>query len=254
MAKTSLITGASSGLGAEYARQMAARGDALVLVARDRQALEQLASELRSAHRVEVDVIAADLLSAEGIESVVARLSDETHPVDVLVNNAGFGLSLAFETNDVEAEVRHLRLHNEVPMRLSHAALQGMLARRRGIIINVASVAAFIPRGTYSAVKRWLVDFSQWGNGKYRLRGVTFTAVCPGYTHTNFHERLGLPPGQEGVPKWMWLDAPRVVAESLRDAERGKPISIPSFKYKVIVAFTKIIPAKLAARAGERGR
>lgn len=254
MAKTSLITGASSGLGAEYARQMAARGDALVLVARDAQALEQLASELRGAHRVEVEVIAADLLSAEGIERVVARLSDEAHPVDVLVNNAGFGLSLAFETNDIEAEVRHLRLHNEVPMRLSHAALQGMLARRRGIIINVASVAAFIPRGTYSAVKRWLVDFSQWGNGKYRLRGVTFTAVCPGYTHTNFHERLGLPPGQEGVPKWMWLDAPRVVAESLRDAERGKPLSIPSFKYKVIVAFTKIIPAKLAARAGERGR
>lgn len=254
MAKTSLITGASSGLGAEYARQMAARGDALVLVARDAQALEQLASELREAHRVEVEVIAADLLSTEGIESVVARLSDEARPVDVLVNNAGFGLSLAFETNDVEAEVRHLRLHNEVPLRLSHAALQGMLVRRRGIIMNVASVAAFIPRGTYSAVKRWLVDFSQWGNGKYRLRGVTFTAVCPGYTHTNFHERLGLPPGQEGVPKWMWLDAPRVVADSLRDAERGKPLSIPSFKYKAIVALTKIVPAKLAARAGERGR
>lgn len=254
MAKTSLITGASSGLGAEYARQMAARGDALVLVARDAQALEQLASELRRTHHIEVEIVTADLLSAEGIKSAVARLLDEARPVDVLVNNAGFGLSLAFETNDIEAEVRHLRLHNEVPMRLSHAALQGMLARRRGIIINVASVAAFIPRGTYSAVKRWLVDFSQWGNGKYRLRGVTFTAVCPGYTHTNFHERLGLPPGQEGVPKWMWLDAPKVVAESLRDAERGKPLSIPSFKYKAIVALTKIVPAKLAARAGERGR
>ncbi len=83
---------------------------------------------------------------------------------------------------------------------------------------------------------------------------MTFTAVCPGYTHTNFHERLGLPPGQEGVPKWMWLDAPKVVAESLRDAERGKPVSIPSLKYKLIVALTKIIPSKITARAGERGR
>lgn len=254
MAKTALITGASSGLGAEYARQLAARGDALVLVARDGQALEHLATELRGAHGIDVEVIAADLLNADGVASVVARLSEETHPIDVLVNNAGFGLPLSFETNEIEAEVRHLRLHNEVPMRLSHAALQGMLKRRSGIIINVASVAAFIPRGTYSAVKRWLVDFSQWGNGKYRLRGVTFTAVCPGYTHTNFHERLGLPPGQEGVPKWMWLNARKVVAESLRDAEGGKPLSIPSFKYKAIVALTKIVPAQIAARAGERGR
>src|SRR5690606_9483465 len=137
-------------------------------------------------------------------------------------NNAGFGLPLAFERNDIDAETRHLRLHNEVPMRLMHAALQGMLQRGEGHILNIASVAAFIPRSTYSAVKQWLVGFSRWANARYRKRGVTVTAVCPGYTHTNFHERLGLPPGEEGIPGWMWLDAPQVIAESLRDAERGK--------------------------------
>lgn len=254
MAKTSLITGASSGLGAEYAKQLAAQGDTLVLVARDQGALGRLAAELRDAYRVEVEVLSADLLGDEGIARVSARLSDPDRPIDMLVNNAGFGLPLSFETNDVAAEVQHLRLHNEVPLRLTHAALQGMLARRRGVIVNVASVAAFIPRGTYSAVKRWLVEFSQWGNGKYRSRGVTFTAVCPGYTHTNFHERLGLPPGKEGVPRWMWLNARQVVAESLRDAAHGKPLSIPSFKYKAIVTLTKVIPARILARAGERGR
>lgn len=254
MAVTSLITGASSGLGAEYAKQLAARGDALVLVARDQLALDQLAAELRDAYRVEIEVLAADLLSDEGLARVSARLSDSDRPVDLLINNAGFGLPLSFETNEVEAEVRHLRLHNEVPLRLTHAALQVMLARKQGIIMNVASVAAFIPRGTYSAVKRWLVEFSQWGNGKYRSRGVTFTAVCPGYTHTNFHERLGLPPGKEGVPTWMWLNAPQVVSESLRDAAQGKAMSIPSFKYKAIVTLTKIIPTRILARAGERGR
>lgn len=251
---TALITGASSGLGAEYARQLAARGDALVLVARDKQALEMLAEELRVESDAHVEVFAADLLVDEDLARVTARLTDMEQPVDMLINNAGFGLPLAFERNDVEAETRHIRLHNEVPMRLTHAALQSMLERGRGRIVNVASVAAFIPRSTYAAVKQWLVGFSRWANARYSKRGVTVTAVCPGYTHTNFHERLGLPPGQEGIPKWMWLDAPNVIAESLRDIERGKALSIPSFKYKVLAGIARIAPAGLAARIGERGR
>lgn len=269
MAQASLITGASSGLGAEYARQLAARGDSLVLVARDERALEALAAELRvasasaatsvaaataAADAVTIEVLAVDLLDEAGLASVVARLSDDSKPIDTLINNAGFGLSLEFENNTVEAEVRHLRLHNEVPMRLTHAALQGMLARGSGQILNVASVAAFIPRSTYSAVKQWLVVFSRWANARYGPRGVTVTAVCPGYTHTNFHERLGLPPGQEGVPRWMWLDAPSVIAASLRDLDRGKAVSIPSFRYKVLARIARIAPSQLAAKIGERGR
>lgn len=252
--RTALITGASSGLGEEYAAQLAARGENLVLVARDSEALEALAAHLRATHGVAVEVLAVDLLDPAGLARVTARLEARANPVGTLVNNAGFGLPLAFESNDIEAEARHLRLHNEVPMRLMHAALRGMLERGSGRILNVASVAAFIPRSTYSAVKQWLVTFSRWANGRYRGRGVTVTAVCPGYTHSNFHERLGLPPGEEGIPGWMWLDAPKVVAESLRDLERGKAVSIPSLKYKLIVAVARIAPPGLAARMGERGR
>lgn len=249
-----LITGASTGLGAEYARQLAARGDDLVLVARDEAALTELAHELRTRDGVAVEVLAADLLDGEALARVVARLQQDEAPVDILVNNAGFGLSLRFERNDVEDEVRHLRLHNEVPLRLTHAALPGMLARRRGAIVNIASVAAFLPRSTYSACKRWLVEFSRWANGAYRSRGVTATAVCPGYTHTEFHARLGLPPGQEGVPGWMWLEAADVVAESLRDIDAGKALSVPSKRYKAIVTLLKIVPPDVAARFGARGR
>ncbi|PRI12338.1 SDR family NAD(P)-dependent oxidoreductase [Leucobacter massiliensis] len=254
MRPTALITGASSGLGAEYARQLAARGGDLVLVARDEDALDALAARLRETRGTGVEVLAADLLSEDGIARVVARLQDAAHPIDILVNNAGYGLALDFENNDVEAEVRHLRIHDEVPLRLTHAALQGMLARGAGRIINVASVAAFIPRSTYSAVKQWLVLFSRWANVRYAPRGVTVTAVCPGFTHTNFHERLGLPPGEEGIPGWMWLDAPRVVAESLRDAARGLAVSIPSRRYKLLAGLARILPASLTARVGERGR
>lgn len=254
MTQTTLITGASSGLGAEYARQLAARGDALVLVARDEQALQSLANELRAASGANIEVLAADLTASDALARVTTRLSDDAHPVDRLINNAGFGLPLEFERNDIEAEAAHLKLHNEVPMRLTHAALQGMLGRGSGQILNVASVAAFIPRSTYSAVKQWLVVFSRWANVRYKPQGVTVTAVCPGYTHTNFHERLGLPPGEEGIPSWMWLDAPSVVAESLRDLDRGKAVSIPSVKYKLLARLARIMPASITAKIGERGR
>jgi short-subunit dehydrogenase len=254
MTLTSLVTGASSGLGAEYARQLAARGDALVLVARDRDRLEALAAELRDRHHVDVEVLQADLLDPAQLSLVVDRLADRTRPVTTLVNNAGFGLPLDFERNDIEEEVRHLRLHDEIPMRLTHAVLGPMIERRYGRIINVASVAAFIPRSTYGASKGWLISFSRWANVNYHRHGINVTAVCPGYTHTDFHRRLGLPPGQEGVPPWMWLDAATVIATSLRDVEKGKSLSIPSARYKALIALSRIAPPALAARLGRRGR
>lgn len=253
-ATTALITGASSGLGAEYARQLATRGFSLVLVARNPALLEQLAAEIEAKCRVRTEIIAADLLAEEGLRAVESRVLSEDHPIRVLVNNAGFGLPLDFERNDINDEVRHLRLHNEVQMRLSHAALQGMLARGSGTILNIASVAAFIPRSTYSASKQWLVVFSRWANARYAPRGVSVTAVCPGFTHTNFHERMGLAPGEEGVPNWMWLHAEQVVAESLRDAARKRALSIPSLRYKLLAALARVVPGELAARVGERGR
>lgn len=251
---TALITGASSGLGAEYADQLAMRGADLVLVARDVEALERLATSLRATHGVAVEVLPADLLKPRQREKVERRLADPSRPVEVLVNNAGFGLPLTFETNDIDAEVAHLHLHVEVSMRLMHAALEPMLARGSGRILNVASIAGFLPRSTYGACKQWLISFSRWANVAYAPRGVTVTAVCPGFTHTNFHERMGLAPGNEGIPDWMWLDAHDVVAQSLRDAARGVSVSVPSLRYKAIRRLVGLLPDSLTATLGSRGR
>ncbi|WP_375384941.1 SDR family NAD(P)-dependent oxidoreductase [uncultured Microbacterium sp.] len=254
MARTALITGASSGLGAEFARQLAARGMDLVLVARDRAALDTIASEVSRSYGVVAEVLPADLVDPEQRSEVIARLAEGEHPVDMLVNNAGFGLPLAFEEGDIDDEVRHLALHVEAPLRLTHAALTPMLARRSGRIVNVASVAGFLPRGTYGAAKSWLISFSRWANVTFAPRGVTVTAVCPGFVHTNFHERLGLAPGEEGVAPWMWLNAPDVVREALRDIARGKAVSIPSLRYKAIVALSRLVPDALVTRVARRGR
>ncbi|WP_345802112.1 SDR family NAD(P)-dependent oxidoreductase [Microbacterium sp. AZCO] len=254
MPKTALVTGASSGLGAEYARQLAARGADLVLVARDAPALQKGATELRSRYGVGVEVLEADLLKPRQREKVERRLTEPGRPVEVLVNNAGFGLPLDFAGNDIEAEARHLALHVEVTMRLTHAALQPMLARGSGRILNVASVAAFMPRSTYGACKRWIVDFSRWANTEYGPRGVSVTAVCPGFTHTNFHERMGLKPGSEGIADVLWLEASDVVTESLRDAARGKGVSIPSARYKALTRLVRVLPDSVSARLGRRGR
>lgn len=254
MTRTALITGASAGLGAEYARALARRGDRLVLVARRLSALEDLTGELRGLGADGVDLLPADLAEADGVQAVVDRLADASRPVDVLVNSAGFGLPLAFERNDIEDEVRHLRLHDEVPMRLMRAVLPVMLERGEGTILNIASVAAFTPRSTYSASKAWIVSFSRWANARYGPRGVVVMAVCPGFTHTEFHARMGLARGQEGIPRWMWLEAPRVVEESLRDASRARAVSVPSRRYRAIVAASRFLPAGLLARAAARGR
>jgi len=250
---TALITGASAGLGAEFARQLASRGADLVLVARGADALEQLAEELRESHGIAAEVIAADLSQEADVARVAARISDTGEPIDLLVNNAGFGLPLHFADNDIDDEVRHLRVHVEASMRLMHAAIRAMRGRG-GRIINVASVAGFISRSTYSACKSWLIGFSRWANAEYSRDGVTVTAVCPGFTHTTFHARMGLAAGKEGVPGFMWLNATAVVREGLRDAARGRSVSVPSLRYKGIVALARVLPSALTARVARRGR
>lgn len=250
---TALITGASAGLGAEFAHQLAARGADLVLVARGADALEELASRLRASYGVAAEVITADLSRQEDVDRVASRISDADSPIDLLINNAGFGLPLQFADNDIDDEVRHLRVHVEASMRLMHAAIRAMRGRG-GRIINVASVAGFISRSTYSACKSWLIGFSRWANGEYRRDGVTVTALCPGFTHTSFHARMGLAAGEEGVPGFMWLNAEDVVREGLRDAARGRSVSIPSLRYKVIVAASRLLPSSLTAGVARRGR
>ena len=242
---TALITGASAGLGAEFARQLAAQGTNLVLVARNRARLEEAAADLERRYGITAEVLPADLTDDAGVEAVVARLADPERPVGILVNNAGIGLLHNFEDNRISEEKKHLKLHGETAMVLTHAALKGMLERRSGRIINVASIAAFLPRGTYSAAKAWLVSFSRWANLAYRRQGIKVTAVCPGFTHTEFHDRMGM--DKSVAPSWAWLHADRVVRECLADNERGRPVSIPSKRYKLVAAVARVAPAKLVA-------
>ena len=249
---TALITGATAGLGAEFARQLAEQGHHLVLVARDRERLEASAAELENLYSISTEVLAADLTDDGGVAAVVDRLSDEERPVEILVNNAGFGLLKSFEENEIEEEKRHLKLLVETPMVLSHAALKTMLKRGSGKIINVASVAAFLPRGTYSAAKGWLVAFSRWANLAYSPQGVTVTAVCPGLTHTEFHDRMDM--DKSVAPPWMWLHPDRVVREGLAASEHGKAVWIPSKRYRFMMAAAQVLPARLTTGPPRRAR
>ncbi|WP_432245479.1 SDR family NAD(P)-dependent oxidoreductase [Arthrobacter sp. G.S.26] len=242
---TALITGASSGLGAEFARQLAAQGCNLVLVARNRARLEEVAGALAQQYGTTTEVLPADLADDAGVAAVVERLSLPDRPVGILVNNAGTGLLRDFEDNAIGEEQRNLKLHAETSMVLTHAAVQGMLARGGGRIINVASIAAFLPRGTYSAAKAWLLSFSRWANFAYRARGIKVTAVCPGLTHTEFHQRLGM--DQPMAPAWAWLDAERVVREGLAANHRGRAVCVPSKRYKAVAVLARLAPARLMA-------
>jgi short-subunit dehydrogenase len=244
-AHTALITGATAGLGAEFARQLAEQGYEVILVARDTARLGAAAAELERLYSVRTEVLAADLTDDGDVAAVVERLSDPARPVEMLVNNAGMGLLHSFADNDIAQEKQHLKLHVETAMVLTHAALQGMLRRRSGRVVNVASVAAFLPRDTYSAAKSWLLSFSRWANLAYAGQGVSVTAVCPGLTHTEFHDRMGMDKGV--APAWMWLRAEQVVREGLAANAKGKAVVIPSRRYKVLIAAARVLPFRLVA-------
>lgn len=250
---TSLITGATAGIGAAFARRLARDGHALVLVARDEKRLAECADELRRGYGVPVEVLVADLTDDEGIAAVEARLADRGRPVDVLVNNAGFGHGGTFLDVPVADEVRMLTLHCEAVLRLTSAAAKAMRGRGRGFVINVASVAAFLPRGTYGASKAWVVRFTEGLAQELGGSGVRFMALCPGFVRTEFHARAGM--NAAGVPDWAWLDADKVVAAAIRDLARGRTVSVPDVRYKAAVALLKCAPRgllDLSARAGRR--
>ncbi|NYJ00497.1 hypothetical protein HNR19_001195 [Nocardioides thalensis] len=250
---TALVTGATAGIGHEFARQLASRGDDLVLVARDEARLEQVAGELRSAYDVAAEVLVADLTVPDQLAVVEARLADRDRPVDLLVNNAGFGLKERFLDNPIDAEQAQQDVLVRAVLRLSHAALGGMTERGRGGIINVSSVAAFLPRGTYSAAKAWVNSFSRWAHNEYGDRGVTVMALCPGFVKTEFHQRLGVD-RDKSAPRLLWLEPDRLVRDALADFDKGKPLSVPSKRYKAIVGATRVIPGSVQQRFQSLGR
>ncbi|MFC6287508.1 SDR family NAD(P)-dependent oxidoreductase [Nocardioides sp. GCM10027113] len=247
---TALVTGATAGIGRVFADRLAARGQDLVLVARDRERLETAAKELRTAYGVAVEVLPADLADRDELATVEARLRDPDRPVDLLVNNAGFGLRGRFLDNDVEREQAMLDVLVTAVMRLSHAALGPMAERGRGGVVNVSSVAAWLPRGTYSAAKAWVNSFSAWAAREYAPRGVTVTALCPGFTKTEFHQRMGVRRGT-GL---LWMDAGFVVDRALADHDRGRALSVPGAQYRFIVGVTRLVPDRVLQAFQSMGR
>jgi short-subunit dehydrogenase len=240
---SALVTGATAGLGAGFARQLAAQGRDLVLVARTEERLESVAAELRARYGVQVEVLVADLSTDDGCAAVAARLTQPERPVDTLINNAGIGLYRAFGTAPLADERRMLDLNVTSVLTLSHAAVAAMTARGRGEIINVSSVAGFVPRGastTYAASKAWVTSFSEGLALLLKDTGVRVSAICPGFTRTEFHARAEA--DMSGTPAWMWLAADRVVAEGLADARAGVVISVPSKRYKALLLLVKVLP------------
>jgi uncharacterized protein len=250
--RTALITGPTSGIGRSFATALAGRGYDLVLVARDAGRLERLAVELRRLHRVEVEVLPADLTDRAQLAVVEARVADVTRPVELLVNNAGFGHKRPFSDNDVEDEQQMLDVLVTAVLRLTHAAVRVMAGRGSGAVVNVSSVAGFLPRGTYSAAKAYVTSFSEWVDLTYRARGVRAMALCPGFVKTEFHQRMGV--GRGSAPSWMWLDPDRLVREALDDLDSGKRISIPTRRYKALATLARCTPSSVQARFQGLGR
>jgi short-subunit dehydrogenase len=250
---TALITGSTAGIGAAFARRLAADGHNLVLVARNTERLGEQATELHDRHGIEAEVLTADLATDEGIEAVAARVADRKNPVDLLVNNAGFGNKGRYLDVSMADELKMLKVHCEAVLRLTSAAAEAMRERGRGGVVNVASVAAFVPRGTYGASKAWVVQFTQGAAKDLAGTGVRLMALAPGFVRTEFHERAGM--GTDNIPNWMWLDADKLVAAALADLARGKSLSIPDPRYKALMGLVKVTPqAVLGGITSKTGR
>lgn len=241
---TALITGASAGLGVEYAWQLAAAGHDLVLVARRDDRLQSLASDLANVTGVNVEVLARDLADRSQLDDVADRLrKDGRNAVGLLVNNAGFGLGAPFLSTPVEEEEAAIDVMIRAVMVLSKAAAAAMIPRGRGAILNVSSIAQGTSMGTYAAHKAWVRVFTEALAGELRGTGVTATAVLPGLMHTEFHDVANM--DASVWPRIGWIDKEKVVSDSLRAVNRGTVLSVPAVRYKVAQAALHLSPRSL---------
>jgi len=239
------VTGASSGIGDAVARRLAAEGTQLVVVARDSDRLDSLAAELRDRHGVDVEVLAADLSTEEGRAGVEQRLDDRDRPVDLLVNNAGFGTTGDLVDLDLADEDRQVQVNVLAVLRLTHAALPGMVMRGRGAVVNVASLAGLYPTpgtATYGATKAFVCSLTDALHEELRGTGVTATSVLPGFTRTEFQERAGWRP-QGYLPDAVWMTPDEVAAAALDGAAAGRARVVPGVAYKVLNGVTSPLPA-----------
>src|SRR4051794_24202077 len=243
---TALVTGATSGLGLAFARRLAAEGNDLVLVARDVPRLDRVAGELRTAYGRRVEVLPADLADRDQLQRVADRVADRSQPVDLLVNNAGFGLGHRFTDGALADEERLVDVLVRAVLVLSHAAAAPMRDRGYGAIVNVSSVSGFVVMGSYSAAKAWVTTFTEGLANELGRHGVQVTALCPGFVHTEFHQRANQ--RMTKVPSFGWLDADDVVDACLADVRRGRVVSVPSARYKAVAVLTRLVPRSVVRR------
>lgn len=246
-----LVTGASSGIGTVLARQLAADGSDLVVVARSEDALDELAVELRDAHGVDVEVLPADLTDRDGLATVEARLQDVARPVDLLVNNAGFGTTGPFVAQDADAEDLEVRLNVAAVVRLTHAALPGMQARGRGGILNVSSIAGFQPipnMAVYAATKAFVTSFTEAVHEELAGTGVHVTALCPGFTRTNFVDNAGAGDDASRIPEFIWMEPEPVAAAGLRAVAANRATVVPGLQYKLSTGASRVMPSAITRR------
>ena len=248
---TALITGASAGLGAEFARQLAQKGYNLALTSRRSDRLESLATELIHKYKIQAQVLPADLSVEEGISKVTEWIPN-IQPVEILVNNAGYGIRGKFAMDPIEKSVNMLQVHVYAAVRLTHAALPGMLNRQSGSIINVSSMAALFPirNVMYSSTKVFLVNFSKALQSELWGSGVKVQVLMPGYVHTEFHDTAEFSGYKKSsIPKIFWLEVPAVVAKSLADLEKESVECIPGWQYRTAARLVRLpLTATLATR------
>ena len=245
---TALITGATVGIGESFARLLASKGFDLVIVARDQERLQRRAESLRNQYQIKVEVLRADLYLESDLAKVRERLLSAEVPIEVLINNAGFGIKDSFLTSSLDDEMRLMRVLAEVPMQLMHTVLPAMVARDSGTIINVSSVASFIAGGSYSAAKSWLTVMSEALHTELSKTKVKVSALCPGFTHTEFHQRGRMK--MDGLPEFMWLNSDRVVRDAWRVSQSGGAISVPGGQYKVLTFLARYLPRPIVRKLG----
>ena len=243
-----LVTGATAGIGAAYAELLAKAGFDLVLVARDLPRLNTVANNLKKSYKIKVETIKADLTKPMQLAKVEKRLANASKSIEVLINNAGFGIKDSFLDSDLKREQELLDVLVTAPMRLTHAVLPLMVKRNSGIVVNVSSIASWIAGGTYSSAKSYLTVFSEYLNNELKGTKVKVSALCPGFTRTEFHQRGKM--RMSGLPNFMWLDANKLVAKSWSDAQKNKAVSVPGFQYKTLAIIAQYAPRPLVRKIG----
>jgi uncharacterized protein len=236
---TALITGGTSGIGAAFARHLAARGYDLVLVARNSDRLDAVAAELHSNSGINVEIIIADLAQRADIARIAARIEDAQRPLDIVINNAGFGLHAPLTSVDPSQHEHAFDVMCRAVLVLGGAAGRSMRGRG-GTIINISSLQTYLTTGSYAAIKAWVTAFSESLSGELRGTGVTVTAVLPGWVRTEWHERAGV--RRSSLPGFLWIEPDTVVRAALRDARRGRVISIPTVRYRILGWFARHAP------------